>query len=439
MIERIKVKNKFIQKTVVCLLALYYLYPFKMQLAIWSIVNAIYMIVPVAYCVYRYKFLFMSINKIQKNNLVRISLIALFISLLYAMMICFFSGDFSFISESYLKPLWKFLRFLFIYLIVVDAYGKENTFFNYIRVLSYASAIYVCFTLFMMINHTFMYYWLSLVSPDLEVIYIWQDFNRIGLMGRTNADTSIMLSMIIVGVCINIRMHGKINRAYKISVLLILVGNVLYGRLGLLLSIVTFVLFFGNRWCRRLNVNKLIRGVLVVLLVIIVGISIGNLIDSDVLNYTINLALEPIKAILSSKIGSVSLGHSGDELFNKMYFWMGIDTFLIGDGFFQTASGDRYMQTDPALMRKILFGGIGQITLMYISVFALVKAFYKKFKVVDKSVFWSGCVSLFLIFALGEIKDTVYSNWFVVCLMFIIALTNDYFLNGKQKVNHTAH
>lgn len=57
---------------------------------------------------------------------------------------------------------------------------------------------------------------------------------------------------------------------------------------------------------------------------------------------------------------------SGDELFNEMYFKIGLDTLVRGDGYYTASTGGYYMNTDAGYMRVILYIGIPGLILLYI-------------------------------------------------------------------------
>lgn len=421
-----KLKLSDAKKIVVYILAMYYLYPFSLETSIKLIINIIYVALPILYFLIKYKSFLRLFRQNRKNSWLNLSLLVLFVSFLYALFVYITSGDFSFIQESYIQLIWRFLRFLFIYLIVVDVFGKDKSFYNYIKTLSIATAIYVVVSLIMIVNPGFRNYWLSLVQPDLQLLYVWQDFGRIGLMGRTNADTSMFISLIFLGVCLSNKIYKKIDAVYLVSAILMLVGNILYGRLGLFLSVMIFFVFYGSNLFRKVKKKAIRWAVFLCALFVLVGLIYSNLVDGDIFNQIVGLSIEPIVSLFSSsKSGSISLGHSADEL-GTMYFWMGLKTFLIGDGVYQTETGKRYMMTDPAFMRKILYGGVFQILLMYISAMLLVKSFCYKLKRIDIKSFRRAVFLFIIILFLAEAKDTIFSNWYIMCLMFIIALTNDY-------------
>lgn len=432
---KIKINQNSIRRILLYILVLYFLYPFHMENNIGKVINLIYWCLPIFFLGYKYKFLFRTINRIKNNSIFVISLVILFVSLVYACVLSFSSGDFSFVSECYIKPIWKFVRFIFIYLLVVDVYGEKNSFHNFIAVVTKVTAIYVLVTLYMMANTSFMHYWLSLVQPDVKIMYAWQDFNRVGLMGRTNADTSMLISLFFVGACYDKKINKSKDLIYSISMFFLLVGNFLYGRLGLFFSILSIILFYDLKHVKKLTTDKFCKIILGAGILIVAFFIYGYTVDNDIFQHAVNLAIEPVKALFSSQSNGFSLGHSGDEL-KEMYFWMGMDTFLLGDGFYQTAAGARYMQTDPAIMRKILFGGIIQIVLMYLSASTLLVSFYRKFRKINRRFLRYTAIMLAVIFILGEMKDTVYSNWFVTCIIFIISFSNDYQHCKQNKIQN---
>ena len=142
-------------------------------------------------------------------------------------------------------------------------------------------------------------------------------------------------------------------------------------------------------------------------------------VDPMILDYAISWVLEPIESLLFSSSKALSLGESGDILIHKMYFSVEDSTFLWGDGFYEP-NGVRYMGTDAAFMRKVLYGGIIQISLLYISAVFLLIGYYRRYRScygqqIIKIICLSGLVLL-----MGEFKDTLYPKWYVIMVMYYI-------------------
>lgn len=394
----------------------FFIYPFKLNISYWWLVNLLYYFIPLVFVFLNLNIIKCVLRRIFTKKMYFFSVAFLCFSFIWSYIVFSFSGDFSFIANCFVKPIWKLLRFLFIFLLVLKVYGQENCFVAYIRVLMYATMLYVVFSLYMIVDIDFATYWLSLVQPEKEAI-ITRNFSRIGLMGRTFADTSMFISLVVLGVCMVGRMVG-LSKLDKVGFCFLLVGNVLYGRLGLLLSLI--VLMFWIRPSFRIKIKTILYTIFIGLIVATSFFVFISFLNPVVLDAISDWLFDPVNALLTSSSNKLSFGQSGDELFYDMYFSLDLDTILHGDGFYER-EGVRYMGTDPAFIRKILYGGVIQMFLMYFSAILFLFGFYKYSSSFTKSclkkiVLLSGMILFF-----GEMKDTVFSNWFIMMIMFSIS------------------
>ena len=407
-----------VKKIVVVIVACFYMYPFKLNVSYWWLVDTLYYCMPVFFCIRNINFLKRRFGVFFRQKYVLCSLIFLSLSLLWSFLVFASVGDFSFITECYFKPVWLLIRFIFIYLIALKTY--DDSFVSFIRVMMYATVLYVFFSIIMIINMDFALYWMSILELNKEIVSIERDFTRIGLMGRTFADTSMAISLLLLGIyCYNGRFNLEISD--KIGVIFLLLGNFLYGRLGLVMSLMIICCMF-----KRTTVIKartlLKYFILFAVFFVILEVIFLN-VDPMILDYTISWVFEPVEALLFSSSSNFSLGDSGDTLLNEMYFSIDNSTFLLGDGFYES-NGQRYMGTDAAFMRKVLYGGIIQILLLYLSAAFLLGGYYRRYRYyhsanINKIIFLSGVLLL-----LGEFKDTLYPRWYVMMVMFYIAQLN---------------
>jgi hypothetical protein len=119
------------------------------------------------------------------------------------------------------------------------------------------------------------------------------------------------------------------------------------------------------KFSSRLKIN-LINIVLIFLIIIIVLFAI-YLIDFSFITERIQNMSKFAFEFLYNFINEGELSTSSTEtLFNRMYFKVSLETFLIGDGFYTAPDGSYYMHTDAGYMRNILYFGVIGFTILLI-------------------------------------------------------------------------
>lgn len=209
-----------------------------------------------------------------------------------------------------------------------------------------------------------------------------------------------------------------IEKQSKVGVLLLLLsllGNMFYGRFGIILSF--FILLFT--FVRVLSIKHFLRGILVTGLVIFMFYVCLELINNPLLDAWKLWLLQPVEAFFTGlEFGQITLGSSGDKLAYDMYFMPGVDTLLFGDGQYLNDDGSYYMHTDTGYMRGMLyFGVIGLLLLYGIYVFLCLWGIYCSAEMYKKYM----CEVMLLLLFLEEYKGDSYELFFGVIFAIVLS------------------
>ena len=165
--------------------------------------------------------------------------------------------------------------------------------------------------------------------------------------------------MCSLGVVFSIILMSK---GYKIGILFLLsslLGNLFYGRFGVILSCFAIVFFA----LRTISIKKIGVYLISVLAMCIIFDIFFEMLDNPLLDAWKLWLMQPIEAFITGvEFGQITFGSSGDKLAYDMYWLPGIDTLIFGDGRYTNVLGDYYMHTDAGYMRIVLyFGFIGAL------------------------------------------------------------------------------
>lgn len=217
----------------------------------------------------------------------------------------------------------------------------------------------VLFTIISLLFPGFRADWQSLVaytasSEDFmdTAMYI----TRFSIGGFAGYGQTIVCSL---GVVFSIILMSK---GYKIGILFLLsslLGNLFYGRFGVILSCFAIVFFA----LRTISIKKIGVYLISVLAMCIIFDIFFEMLDNPLLDAWKLWLMQPIEAFITGvEFGQITFGSSGDKLAYDMYWLPGIDTLIFGDGRYTNVLGDYYMHTDAGYMRIVLyFGFIGAL------------------------------------------------------------------------------
>ncbi|MGF3141081.1 hypothetical protein ACQV2S_00240 [Facklamia sp. P13064] len=233
---------------------------------------------------------------------------------------------------------------------------------------------------------------------------------RIGWSGFSGFGMTFMCSLSIV---LSLYLFNK-NRltTFLFKIILLLIGNAFYGRVGLLISLLVLITYvIWNLFIK----GRFIDLILLSVLSLVAFLLILNLrTKSFVIDQWYEWAMSPLKSLFL--YGTVNQ----DVMFN-MYFFPEIRTFLFGDGRYTGLNGGYYMNVDVGYMRPILFYGIFNTIIFY---FLIIKKIFK----LSLKDFKEISILLIMIVFLFEIKGEII--FMILPLLFIFRI----YINSERGI-----
>lgn len=197
---------------------------------------------------------------------------------------------------------------------------------------------------------------------------------RFGWTGWSGFNETFMCTIAIILACILIlNNNDNIGKQKKYLALMIfpLVGNALYGRIGLLCSVICILMT-----CFFVFMKGNMKYVLEIAAVFLMGFAMFIILKERVEIFKgwyrwIFSAFENYckTGKFYDNMGSI------EHLTTDMYWLPKWDTFLFGDGRYLNADGSYYMHTDSGIMRPMLYYGIGNYIMSALAMILLAKEF----------------------------------------------------------------
>jgi hypothetical protein len=265
----------------------------------------------------------------------------------------------------------------------------------------------------MLINPGLRDVWQTIIyatEREEEVAGISMYITRFGLAGFSGYQATFMCTIAVVfSLYMILHKYKKIH--FYFSMIINLLGNFFYGRVGMMCSFFFIVLFIGYYIIIKKNIKLL-------LICVVSGFSIFSILlnlynTNPIISIWINWAFGPFRNWISTGKFGVS---SSDTLLNKMYFLPENATLLFGDGKYVLADGSYYMHTDAGFMRLMLYSGIIVQGILYISVLALLISSVCSLRSISKSGFFLMLLFLGFTFVLFEFKGEIFFNFLAVIL-----------------------
>ena len=260
-------------------------------------------------------------------------------------------------------------------------YGSEKEAF----IVEYSNimTLYILFTLICIAVPTFKEWWISIIhSTDTDLMLSRQTryMARISWNGFAGFGATFRCSLGIV-FCLDAIRDREKQSIYAVSnqrlyfyIAVMLLGNVMYGRMGIVASLIVILFFTGMRFIKDGKIGLIIFILVSVALSAIFIIYLKNRVK--VIEYIYNWSFEPLINYLTGK-GFTS--GSTDGLFN-MYrdSHMSLKTFFWGDGYYLqpgrgNVSGRYYKSVDPGILRFLFFWGLFPSLLAYLILFFMIR------------------------------------------------------------------
>lgn len=342
------------------------------------------------------------------------------------------SFDFSYIFKNWKDLVLWMIKYLFLICIFekhVDNTGNLKLFTD---CFTKAVSLYVIFSL--MSTYTpfrnVLMKILYLSESDLVNYERGEYWTRFGWSGWSGFNETALCTVAVIlnGVLFLSERSKKKQVKRMFAVLFPIIGNALYGRIGLLASIVfltmiTLIIISGG------EVRKLLK-ILILGIIGLISILLAKENISVLKNWTnwVFSAFDNYKKYgrFYDNMGTI------EHLVNDMYWIPGTETLLFGDGIYTGTDGLYYMHTDSGIMRSILYFGIINY-LIYMSttislIYSFVVALKKKYHVNNKYLL---VFSIFIIIIIFEYKGE--ALWMFIPIILSVTLL----LNANKKIKQS--
>ena len=336
------------------------LHPFVLKIAPALSYILVYGI-PVLYLLVHYKdaIEFFSPLVTTRKGLRRTIVFAVFALLVIASVFIHGTSDYSYFDVvlSVGRTLLK-LSFLALLVNRFKAPGS-NGFLLFLALYVSACVVYVSFSLILILFPAFKELWFSIITQDAlyktaEINYV----SRIGINGFAGfRETFSCVIGLMVSLYLTESGFCAKKYPYYITAIACFIGTFLYGRIGLALGVIVFILFVI--WYKKIKVILALPAFILAALGFAQLLVLVNPSFSD----TFSWATKPfIEFFTTGSTNNYSLNHA---LFD-MRFTPDLQTILFGTGYYTDPdTGLYYMGTDLGYLRMLLYMGICGLLLIY--------------------------------------------------------------------------
>ena len=356
--------------------------------------------IPFVYLLLNYK-LFNRLTKMQ-SNLIICTIMLVFFSFLYP--IIHGTGDFSYVKISTFI-FRKLVVYIFLISLLVKKYKERANIECFMYYYALTHAIYVIGTLLLVFIPSLKTFWFSVFEEVVSSEMLsesfgytfrigWQGFSGYRLTLHCTLSCIFLLYLFYVG-----KRNFQINKKILlICYILCFLGNMFYGRSGLVLTIITSVV--ASFVWGKMGIAKLVKFSFFVYIFIV---CISCLQDVHIFSEWYDWMSQPILNFLTTG----NFGNASLERTHEMVFMPEWNTILFGDGYF-VYDGSYYKNTDSGIIRNILFWGIVGWILSYVTTLYSIVSVKRK----DKFL----CLLILFVFAAFEYKGDVYYEFIVLFL-----------------------
>lgn len=354
---------------------------------------------------------FCSLDRISINY-------ALFIGIIFSIITPYIYGtnDFTYL-ERWITSFIYLLGYLSICVLLLKFSNPQDILFEFIKLFINVMCLYVFVTIIFYLVPSIKDSWFEFfnIGIDRENFYEYHKAYsfRIGWSGFSGFGTTFLCSIGIAFSLYMLSFKNKIKFIY-IKILILLLGNAFYGRIGILVSSVLIILYFLIDQIGKLQVISSA----ILLFVVIIGGLITTYVASN--DRTINIWFN---WILSPFVSLIEEGTLGQKTMFDMYFIPEMRTFLFGDGLYTSSSGGYYMNVDIGFMRPLLFYGIFLTVIPYTYIIGLVRRFLSNKKNISRFII----ITIFSFELKGEV---IFS---AIPIVVVLAFLSDFEKIGEDK------
>lgn len=409
---------------------MYWLFPVFLKVIPEFTNTFFYNVVPLIFICLKKNKLCLLYENVKLKKYLYVAVYCLLISMVWSSLVIVFNNtdDFSYYHVYFLIIKSIYID-VFLLLIVVDVYKGNDLLSAFSFYWCCAISFCVMFTIFSLLNPDFRLMWQSIVgvqerANNLTDISMY--ITRFSIGGYAGYKETILCSISAIFSYLLIRKGWRIGIFFLI---MSIVGNFFYGRIGIVMSAVCIMYLFF----RSISVKEVVKQVIMLIGIVVFFTAVFNVIDSPALDAWKEWLRQPIEAFLQGvSMGHFTLGESADNLIHNMYFMPSEESMLFGDGYYTNSNGTYYMHTDAGYMRIMLFMGVMGAGIVYFSYVILIAWLIRIAKIKgDIASVDLGKIFFFLFFC-EEYKGDGYYVFFG--LVTILVMMNCIFL--KENIYH---
>ena len=266
--------------------------------------------------------------------------------------------DFSYFGE-YITIVTAIIYCLAICVRIYKTEGEDNLSEKFMRIFIYAMVLYVFSSIIAISFPPYRAFIMKAVSMSDYARGVIQDERyrtRIGFAGLSVYSSGIKCALanlfVLFFVFKSLREKTRISLGIWALYLLTILGEFLYSRTSLLLSIIFLVLFVIMVLTKLGRITTFLKFVLLGVFAALIAILLIGQFEGD--NASLAWQLEVFTNMLNGRgFNATSL-----NIMRRMAFVPSISTLLFGDGLYMSENGRYYMSTDLGYMRAILYYGL---------------------------------------------------------------------------------
>ena len=244
---------------------------------------------------------------------------------------------------------------VFLLLIASRTLKNENILESFSWFWGASLTFCVSFTIATLLIPELRIYWQSLIVQTQfvqELVDMEMYITRFSIGGFSGYGQTIMCS---IGVALSLFLICRGHKVGYIFLVFSIVGNLFYGRIGLILSGIAIIVFM----IQSKNIKIIAKSFIVIMLIVTFISIFFKVTDIPLLYAWASWLIDPIESFMNGlQYGQITFGSSGNKLVYDMYWLPNVDTLILGDGRYTDESGSYYMHTDAGYMRIVLYFGM---------------------------------------------------------------------------------
>lgn len=373
----------------------------------------IYYMIPLLVIIINYKYCFHLMRIfLQRENRGIVICLCLFFIITAVWPVVMGTQDFTALTNEPLNLIKRMVIQLFLIIVYCKYFKRNINLEEYMHYYILSCVLYVMGTILMLVFpgiKTFFYEHIKDNEHARQVALQANYITRYGWSGFSNFEHTMKCSISVgfIGYLITKKEYLK-KIIYYILLVFCLLGNMFYGRIGIVASGLIILLIFAYLIKEDKKYAVYLGAGFVILAIGIGVLSFFNDSAKLWLNWIFSNFINMFNGgdLLSGSLGIV---------FNDMIFMPSVKTILIGDGMYTDLLGGYYMNTDVGFMRTVLFAGIPYVIVRY-------SLFYYVVKMIKKYIPEPQKMNLIMIvaFVIGEIKGEILITFLTILIPIII-------------------